>query len=130
MPLVTKLKCQFVAQPCFKGNNTCSQLLEGDVKQLVREYGHTEESAREVALHNRKLLAPYCIWGEDYHYFVPDFNKPRNKCRCGKEAFWWDGEKSMCHACLVKQEDYKRGYAYDSLGSRIVSLKEKYGGEK
>lgn len=122
--------CQFVDQPCFRKNNTCSESLERDVKLLVKEYGHTEELAKEIELHNYKLLAPYCMWREDYHYFVPNLNKPRNKCQCGEDAFWWDGEKSICHACLEKQVDYKRGYAYDGMCLRTISLEDKYGGTK
>jgi len=118
-------RCQFVDQPCFKKSNICRQSLEGSVKQLVKEYRHTEELARKVALYNCKLLAPYCTWKEDYHYPIPDLNRPRNKCRCGEDAFWWDGEKSMCFECITKQEDYRVGHV---IGSNMT-LEEEYGKE-
>lgn len=65
--------------------------------------------------------------GGDQMQTVDEFGALRNLCPCGAIAYWWDGKKSVCHKCLQRQVDNKRGYAFNQGCTKVISLKDKYG---
>lgn len=123
----TGVPCKYGEQSCYKPGGCLDFSIE--IKRQMKDYYQDEATAEIVVRANRLMMSPYCIyrhpdWVEQYKI---NFNAPIQKCSCGKDAYWWDGEKSICGKCLERQEDYRRGYAYNNQATRIISLEVKYG---